>query len=175
MRLAPARHDPAPLLDELEIERTSGVFLRAPRAPRPASPCGAEDIARAVQALTRTWAAVLLTPTVRLGASANVYPAPARPDDSGFSLVMRLSAWLPQAGDTARPLAVPAYVRKWMPIEAALVVPIQVLRTVGWIAIPHTGSTRDVVREVEAIASGAALDLESAERRDRLASLASGR
>ena len=179
MRRAPARHDDAPPeAERLEIERVSGVFRRAPATPlalRRTAPYEAEDLARTVQALTRTWAAVLLLPTVRLGATASVVPGPPRPDDSGFSLVMRLSAWLPQAGDVAQALEVPAYVRRWMPVDAALVVPIQVLHAVGWIAVPHAGCTREVAREIEAIASAVALEVERAERRERLASLAAVR
>jgi hypothetical protein len=162
-------------LEGLEVERTSGVFLRGRRVVRDAPPCGAEDVARAVHAVTRTWAAVLLVHPLHVAASASVFPAPARPDDSGFSLVMRLSAWLPQAGDVSRALAVPVYVRKWMPVDAALVIPIQTLATVGWIAVPQTGSARELVRRVEAIASGVALDLEGGERKERLSSLANGR
>ncbi len=167
MRGAPARND-----ENLELERTSGVFFRSRRVAQ-AAPCAphAEDIARAVHSVTRTWAAVLLTPSFRLGATASVFPAPAQRDDSGFSLVMRLSAWLPQAGDSAGALTVPAYVRRWMPVDAALVVPIQTLHTVGWIAVPHTGSTRELVREVEGIASGIALDFDCTERRERIATL----
>ena len=174
MRLV-ALHEPSEeTLDDVEhfeIERTSGVFFRVRRRPQPGDPPDAEDVARQVQALTRTWAAVLFAPAFRTGPRASVEPAPALASDAGFSLVMRLGAWLPQAGDTACELEVPAYVRKWMPVDRAIVVPIQALSTVGWIAVPNAAKTRDLVRKIEQIASAVALDLDRADRRTRLAAL----
>jgi hypothetical protein len=159
-------------LEGLEIERTSGVFRVARKRDKKSAAPSTEDIARAVQAITRTWVAVLFVPGFRAGGRASVVPAPARADDSGFSLVMRLGAWLPQAGEATCALDVPAYVRRWMPVDRALAVPIQTLHTVGWIAVPFIGSTRDQVRRIEAIASGVALELDRADRSERIAALA---
>ena len=158
--------------ERVDVERTSGVFLRARKVARKSAAPSAEEVARAVQAVTRTWAAVLFVPGFRAGGRASVVPAPVRADDSGFSLVMRLGAWLPQAGDGTRELAVPAYVRRWMPIDRALVVPIQTLDTMGWIAVPFVGATREQVRRLEEIASSVALDLDRADRSERVAALA---
>ena len=175
MRLV-ALHEPGEdTLDDVEhfeIERTSGVFFRVRRRPQPGDAPDAEDVARQVQALTRTWAAVLFAPSFRTGPRASVEPPPARVSDTGFALVTRLGAWLPQAGDTACELEVPAYVRKWMPVDRAIVVPIQALSTVGWIAVPNAAKTLDLLRKIEQIASAVALELDGADRRTRLAALA---
>jgi hypothetical protein len=142
----------------------SGVFERARVVP--ASLATADEIADAAHQVSGAPAAVLLAASFRQVARAAL--AGARVKTGGIPLEARLGAWLPRSGDRTRVLGVPLHVRASMREMYALVVPIAALDVFGWIAVPLSRAPRDVQREIEAIASAAALDLERGERACRL-------
>jgi hypothetical protein len=118
-----------------EEERPSGVYRR----PRYAGP-------RAIEAATQLTeivggpVAILLLPA-RVAPDAPVAPSGIDVDEHGFSVSLRLYAWLSEVEHPSR-VAVPPYVADLFPAEEAIVLPLRAfsvsplrVRRVGLVAL----------------------------------------
>lgn len=144
-------------------DRASGVYGT--------DPYSADSIAqRAREIVPRGAIAVLLAPAVGRGpVCASIGHAPV--EDLGFSLALRLAAWLQPVQDSG-PIDVPAYVKDWFPVSRVAVVPMRTpCWTAGWMVVSLEQLTRTRVRDLEELGAEAAVAIETADRRSRLATL----
>jgi hypothetical protein len=152
----------------------SGVFLAGQRSRPPTSrpiPTPDSIAASVLRALALPAIAVLLAPSCGLPVRATSRPIGAPTDDQGFSLALRLHAWLGDLGDAEHGIA-PTFLAPWLRPVVHAIVPIA---SPGWCAghllVPAKALTRASLYTLRDRAFELALSVEEADRAWSIAQL----
>jgi hypothetical protein len=98
---------------------------------------------------------------------AHFDPSPTVGDDDSFSVELRMAAWLAGISKVRVPI-VPEYLKRWIPLERAMVIPMYTpVWQAGFLIVEPSMVNRERLQELTEIAVDFALELETADRQYR--------